>query len=63
MLVPFGSCAMVAGADAQVPPPAILVVGGSPATQYLWSNFVDSNPVDIAAGAAPLVGAVALLRV
>ncbi len=44
--------------------PAILVVGISFAvTQFLWSNFVDSNLVDIAAGAVSLVATVAFLRV
>ncbi len=44
--------------------PAILVVGLSfAATQFLWSNFVDSNLVDIAAGAVSLVATIAFLRV
>jgi lactate permease len=44
--------------------PAILVVGGSFAiTQFLWSNFVDSNLVDIAAGAVSLVATVVFLRI
>jgi lactate permease len=44
--------------------PAILVVGISFAvTQFLWSNFVDSNLVDIAAGAVSLVSTVIFLRV
>src|ERR1700758_3301009 len=43
--------------------PAILVVGISFAvTQFLWSNFVDSNLVDIAAGAVSLVATVAFLH-
>src|SRR5262249_10776159 len=44
--------------------PAILVVGGSfSLTQHLWSNFVDSNLVDIAAGVVSLLATVAFLRV
>ncbi len=44
--------------------PAILVVGISFAiTQFLWSNYVDSNLVDIAAGAVSLVATVLFLRV
>src|SRR6201988_1500095 len=36
--------------------PAILVVGGSFAlTQFLWSNYVDSNLVDIMAGVVSIV--------
>jgi lactate permease len=43
--------------------PAIVVVGASFAlTQFLWSNFVDSNLVDIAAGAVSLVGTLVFLR-
>jgi lactate permease len=44
--------------------PAILVVGGSfAATQWFWANHMDSNLVDIAAGAVSLVGTVLFLRV
>jgi lactate permease len=44
--------------------PAILVVGVSFAgTQYLWSNHVDSNLVDIAAGIASIVATLLFLRV
>jgi len=43
--------------------PAILVVGVSFAvTQFLWSNFVDSNLVDIAGGLVSLVSTVLFLR-
>src|SRR5215813_11206174 len=43
--------------------PAILVVGISfAATQFVWSNFVDSNLVDIAGGLASLVSTVVFLR-
>jgi lactate permease len=43
--------------------PAILVVGASFAlTQFLWSNFVDSNLVDIMAGAVSIVTALIFLR-
>ena len=44
--------------------PAILVVGGSfAATQWFWSNHIDSNLVDIAAGVVSLVGTLLFLRV
>jgi lactate permease len=44
--------------------PAILVVGISFATvQYYWSNHVDSNLVDIAAGVASIVATLLFLRV
>jgi len=43
--------------------PAILVVGGSfAATQWFWSNHMDSNLVDIAAGIISLVVTLAFLR-
>jgi len=43
--------------------PAILVVGISFAgTQYLWSNFRDSNLVDIAAGVASIICTVIFLH-
>src|SRR5215467_14452118 len=44
--------------------PAILVVGGSfAATQFLWSNYVDSSLVDIAAGTVSMVCTVLFLKV
>jgi lactate permease len=44
--------------------PAILVVGGSfAATQWFWSNHIDSNLVDIAAGVVSLVLTLLFLRV
>ena len=44
--------------------PAILVVGVSFAgVQYFWSNHVDSNLVDIAAGSASIVATLLFLRV
>jgi lactate permease len=44
--------------------PAILVVGGSfAATQWFWSNYMDSNLVDIAAGVVSLVAPLPFLRV
>ena len=44
--------------------PAILVVGGSfAATQWFWSNYVDSNLVDIAAGVVSMVATLLFLRV
>jgi len=43
--------------------PAILVVGGSFAiTQFVWSNFIDSNLVDIAGGVVSIVATVVFLR-
>src|SRR5499427_7051552 len=43
--------------------PAILVVGGSfAATQWFWANHMDSNLVDIAAGAISLVVTLLFLR-
>ena len=44
--------------------PAILVVGVSFAiTQYCWSNFVDSNLVDIMGGVVSIIATVAFLHV
>src|SRR5882762_2610580 len=44
--------------------PAILVVGFSFAlTQFFWSNYVDSNLVDIMGGVVSIVATVAFLRV
>jgi lactate permease len=43
--------------------PAILVVGGSfAATQWFWSNYVDSNLVDIAAGVVSMTATLLFLR-
>src|SRR5579859_5672917 len=43
--------------------PAILVVGGSFAlTQFLWSNYIDSNLVDIMAGVVSIVALLIFLR-
>jgi len=43
--------------------PAILVVGVTfAATQFVWSNFIDSNLVDIAGGVVSLVATTAFLR-
>ncbi len=43
--------------------PAILVVGISFAiTQFVWSNFIDSNLVDIASGLVSLVSTIIFLR-
>lgn len=43
--------------------PAILVVGVSfGATQFVWSNFIDSNLVDIAGGLVSLLATVIFLR-
>jgi len=44
--------------------PAILVVGFSFAlTQFFWSNYVDSNLVDIMGGVVSIIATVAFLRV
>src|SRR6185503_17767575 len=44
--------------------PAILVVGASfAATQWFWSNHMDSNLVDISAGIVSLVVTLLFLRV
>src|SRR5690242_7338842 len=43
--------------------PAILVVGVSfSVTQFVWSNFIDSNLVDIAGGLASMISTVIFLR-
>ena len=43
--------------------PAILVVGGSFAlTQFFWSNFIDSNLVDIVGGVISILATVIFLR-
>jgi lactate permease len=43
--------------------PAILVIGVSfAATQFVWSNFIDSNLVDIASGVVSLVAGIGFLR-
>lgn len=43
--------------------PAILVVGGSfAATQWFWSNYMDSNLVDIAAGVVSMIATLLFLR-
>src|SRR5512142_2625054 len=65
IIVPFWLVrAMVGWAETFEVLPAILVVGGSfAATQWFWSNHVDSNLVDIAAGAVSLVVTLAFLRV
>ena len=64
IIVPFWLVrAMVGWAETFEVLPAILVVGISfSATQYLWSNHVDSNLVDIASGVVSLVVTVAFLK-
>ncbi len=64
VLVPFWLVrAMVGWKETWEVLPAILVVGGSfGLTQYLWSNHVDSNLVDIAGGIVSLVVTVIFLR-
>ena len=64
IIVPFWLVrTMVGWAETFEVLPAILVVGGSfAATQFFWSNHVDSNLVDIAAGAVSMVATVLFLR-
>src|SRR3989454_9088498 len=64
IIVPFWLVrAMVGWAETFEVLPAILVVGVSfSATQYLWSNHVDSNLVDIAGGVISLLVTVIFLR-
>src|SRR5215467_4602179 len=65
VLVPFWLVrAMVSWKETFEVFPAILVVGGSfAATQFLWSNYVDSNLVDIAAGVVSMIATLLFLRV
>jgi lactate permease len=65
IIVPFWLVrAMVGWAETFEVLPAILVVGCSfAATQYLWSNHVDSNLVDIASGAVSMVATLVFLRI
>src|SRR5438445_1927490 len=64
MIVPFWLVrAMVGWAETFEVLPAILVVGASfSVTQYLWSNHVDSNLVDIAGGVVSLLATLVFLR-
>src|SRR5467141_2717836 len=64
MIVPFWLVrAMVGWSETFEVLPAILVVGASfSVTQYLWSNHVDSNLVDIAGGVISLFVTVIFLR-
>ncbi|MGB6835287.1 MAG: L-lactate permease [Candidatus Acidiferrum sp.] len=56
--------AMVSWSETLEVLPAILVVGISFAgTQFFWSNYMDSNLVDIAAGIVSLVATLLFLRV
>src|SRR5437588_2697200 len=55
--------AMVSWRDTWEVTPAILVVGFSfGITQFLWSNYVDSNLLDIAGGVVSMVATVIFLR-
>jgi lactate permease len=65
IIVPFWLVrAMVGWGETIEVLPAILVVGTSfSLTQYLWSNHVDSNLVDIAGGVISLVATVVFLRI
>ena len=64
IIVPFWLVrAMVGWSETFEVLPAVLVVGASfSLTQYLWSNHVDSNLVDIAGGIVSLVATVVFLR-
>jgi lactate permease len=64
LIVPFWLVrAMVGWRDTLEVLPAILVVGVSfAATQFVWSNFIDSNLVDIASGGVSLVATIGFLR-
>src|SRR5256884_8840741 len=64
VIVPFWLVrAMVSWSETFEVLPAILVVGLSfSVTQYLWSNHVDSNLVDIAGGGLSLLATVGCLR-
>jgi lactate permease len=64
IIVPFWLVrTMVGWKDTLEVTPAILVVGISFALiQFLWSNYVDSNLVDIMAGAVSIVATLAFLR-
>src|SRR5256712_12755995 len=64
LIVPFWLVrAMVGWSETFEVLPAILVVGFSfSITQYLWSNHVDSNLVDIAGGVVSLIATVIFLR-
>jgi lactate permease len=64
IIVPFWLVrAMVGWGETLEVLPAILVVGTSfSLTQYLWSNYVDSNLVDIAGGVISIVATVVFLR-
>src|SRR5271155_332040 len=65
VLVPFWLVrAMVSWSETFEVLPAILVVGISFAgVQFFWSNYMDSNLVDIAAGVTSLVATLLFLRV
>ena len=65
VIVPFWLVrAMVSWSETFEVLPAILVVGGSFAvTQWFWSNHMDSNLVDIAAGVVSLIATMLFLRV
>jgi lactate permease len=65
VLVPFWLVRAMAGWKGTLEVlPAILVVGVSFAlTQFFWSNFVDSNLVDIVSGVISIAATLAFLRV
>src|SRR5216684_2828121 len=64
VVVPFWLvCAMVGWRKTMEVLPAILVVGVSfGVTQFVWSNIVDSNLVDIASGVVSLLATLLFLR-
>ncbi len=65
LLIPFWLVAAMVGWRAMLPvAPALLVIGGTFAlVQFLWSNFVSFELVDIASSVASLLAGVALLSV
>ncbi|HTL00589.1 MAG TPA: L-lactate permease [Vicinamibacterales bacterium] len=64
VIVPFWLVRIMVGwAETVEVLPAILTVGLSFATtQFVWSNYVDANLVDIASGVVSLIAALVLLR-
>lgn len=65
LLIPFWLVVAMVGFRGMLPvAPALLVIGGTfAAVQYLWSNFVSFELVDIASSVASLLAGVALLAV
>ena len=65
IIVPFWIVrAMVSWRETLEVLPAILVVGVSfAATQFVWSNFIDSNLVDISSGVVSMISTISFLRI